>query len=562
MDTFTAPPFTAADHRVPYEIPEVPDSAWSAAPSRRRDRVSRLLLLCVLVIQAALSLRLRNTADTPEANALVVGRAEVAHLLHSTPISTDLVHRFPGAPWFYPTLAGFGESWDRVAGARLIGLLCALATTAVLYALSRRLFNERVALIAAAAYAVLQSTVVLGFYASPDALAVLLVTVAAWVVVRTGRRNPLWVLAASVPAGLAVAAEYAALVVLPSLALLAVLTAAKHRGWGASLLRGLLLLAPALGLLLPFGGTRQALTGLDGALTRGHGGAGALDTLWLAGRLGGLFVLIAVAGGVAYILRERMNEAPEAEYRHDSRLLRVLLVVLLCGTAGLVPVYQAAVGDQTALARHLALGLVFAAPLVGVGISRVTGAHFRNPQLGILLWVLTLALGVHQSAQQFQGWPDGSALLSTLDSRVDAKGQYLTQVDGLGAYYLDARTTPGQWVSAAVGLPTGQDATLAAVRSGSFQVVVLDSAVTGPTSSGLAAAVTGSHRYTLLKEIHYLGAGGHVYSYRVYVLTPPASKKPVHAHRPTRTAKPGATKTGTAKTGTTVKKTTKAPATH
>ncbi|SEK75163.1 ArnT family glycosyltransferase [Streptacidiphilus jiangxiensis] len=560
MDTFTAPPFTAADHRVPYEIPEVPGTAWSAAPSRRRNRVSRLVLLAVLLIQAALSLRLRNTADAPEASTLVVGRAEVAHLLHGTAVSTDLVHRFPGAPWFYPLLAGFGESWDRVAGARLIGLVCALATTAVLYALTRRLFNERVGLFTAAAYAVLQSTVVLGFYASPDALAVLLVTTAAWVVVRTGRRNPLWVLAASVPAGLAVTAEYAALIVVPSLAVLTVLTAAKHHGWGASLLRGLLLLAPALGLLLPFGGTRRALTGLDGALTR-HGGAAALDTLWLAGRLSGLFLLVALAGGVAYVARERMNEVPEAEYRHDSRLLRVLLVALLCGTALLVPLYQAAVGDGTALARHLALGLVFAAPLVGVGISRVTGAHFRNPQLGILLWVLTMALGVHQSSQQFQGWPDGSALLSTLDARVDGTGRYLTQVDGLGAYYLDRKTTPAQWVSAAVGLPTGQDATLAAVRSGSFQVVVLDSAVSGPASSGLAGALAASHKYTLLKEIHYLGAGGHVYTYRVYVLTPPAPKKaPVHTHRPKKTGT-GTARTGTTKTGAT-RKPTKAPATH
>ncbi|MFD0329585.1 glycosyltransferase family 39 protein [Streptacidiphilus monticola] len=67
-----------------------------------------------------------------------------------------------------------------------LGLM--LATTALLYSLIRRLFNERVALGAAAVYAVLQSTVVQGFSVSCEALGGLLLVCSGWIAVRAGRR--------------------------------------------------------------------------------------------------------------------------------------------------------------------------------------------------------------------------------------------------------------------------------------------------------------------------------------------------------------------------------------
>ncbi|MFD0329584.1 hypothetical protein ACFQZC_18805 [Streptacidiphilus monticola] len=60
------------------------------------------------------------------------------------------------------------------------------------------------------------------------------------------------------------------------------------------------------------------------------------------------------------------------------------------------------------LAEHTGLGLLFAAPLVGIALTRLVGAHFRYPQLGLLAWVLLLALGINQSTGRFASWPDAS----------------------------------------------------------------------------------------------------------------------------------------------------------
>ena len=50
-----------------YRVPLGPAAGWTAEPSRRRARVSRAILLGVLLAQAVLSLRLRNTAFEDEA---------------------------------------------------------------------------------------------------------------------------------------------------------------------------------------------------------------------------------------------------------------------------------------------------------------------------------------------------------------------------------------------------------------------------------------------------------------------------------------------------------------
>ena len=154
-----------------YRIPESPEVGWDMAASRRRTWVSRAVLLFVLAIQAVLSLRLSNTAFQDEALYLSAGHAEVAHLLHGTPLPMDYAAYFSGSPQLYPVLAAVVDERFGLAGARALSLLFMLGTTALLYALTRRMFNERAALAGAALFAVLQSTVVLGNYATYDAAA-------------------------------------------------------------------------------------------------------------------------------------------------------------------------------------------------------------------------------------------------------------------------------------------------------------------------------------------------------------------------------------------------------
>ncbi|NED92617.1 hypothetical protein G3I76_72760, partial [Streptomyces sp. SID11233] len=76
---------------------------------------------------------------------------------------------------------------------------------------------------------------------------------------------------------------------------------------------------------------------------------------------------------------------------------RALLGLLLTGTAFLAPAYQIHLQTEVSLFKHVGFGLLFAAPMAGLGMSRLIGPHFRNPQLGIMLFVLTLVLGMVQA---------------------------------------------------------------------------------------------------------------------------------------------------------------------
>jgi dolichyl-phosphate-mannose-protein mannosyltransferase len=500
-----APAFETA----PYEIPQTPESGWSAAPSRRRRWIGRILLLGVLAMQALLSLRLSSGASPEEAVNLVVGRQEYDHLVSGTAVTTDLVHRVPGSAVLYPVLAGAADHFHGLAAVRLLSLLFALITTALLYSLTRRMFNERVASCAAAAYAVLQSTVVVGYYASPDSLALMLIALAAWIVVYTDRALAPVVLAAAPAAALAAAVEHTSVLVLPTLLLLAVHTAWPYKGPAKGILRGVLLGA---GIAAPLVATGVSSAIKGGTLSRGQGTESALGILNTSAHWSGLFLLLAVGGAIAWVRRERMNESVDMDSIPGSPLRRAALGLTLCATAALVPLLQAQWHTSSGMFRHIAFGLLLAAPLTGLGITRMIGAHFRHPQLGILAWVVMLALGISQSSQRFESWPDTENLAQILRSHVNAKGTYLSEVEGVPEYYLGSLTTPRQWISL-------EDGSAGDVSKGRYGLIVLDTVESGAGTAQEKAVTqavrTGGH-YRLIAQLPYR-VNGKPRVYRVYV---------------------------------------------
>jgi hypothetical protein len=154
-------------------------------PSPRRIWVSRAVLVAILAVQAALSLRMRNTAFEDEALYLTAGHYELAHLLYGVPLPQDYASFFSGSPVLYPILGALADTAGGLAAARLVSLAAMLATTALLYSLTRRLFNERIGLCAAVVFSVTESAIFLGNFATYDAPALCLLAVAAWIVVRT-----------------------------------------------------------------------------------------------------------------------------------------------------------------------------------------------------------------------------------------------------------------------------------------------------------------------------------------------------------------------------------------
>ncbi|MEU8468422.1 glycosyltransferase family 39 protein [Streptomyces sp. NPDC029006] len=521
----TAEPAEAAEPE--YHVPQTPEVGWDMATSRRRAWVSRAVLLCVLVIQAVLSLRLANTAFQDEALYLAAGHAELAHLLHGTPLPVDYAAYFSGSPQLYPVLAAVVDGRLGLTGARLLSLAFMLGTTALLYSFTRRLFNERAALAGASLFAVVQSTVVMGYFATYDAPAVFLLALATWIVVRTDRAPVAAVLLAAPVAVLAVGVKYASGLYLPTIVVLALLTGWPHKG-GRAFLRMLLLALGIAGLLAAGLYTTDLLAGVRQTTTdRSHGTDSAVFLLQRSAQWGGLMFLTAVGGALSYVRRSRMNESPLAQrLGNPGRRWRALLGLVLCGTALLAPAYQMHLGTVVSLFKHVGFGLLFAAPMAGVGVTRLIGAHFRYPQLGIMLWTATLCLGISQADWRYGVWPDSSKMIKVVGPHVDRKGHYLASTPEVPVYYLRDRTSQRQWQGVFAMEYTdrkgtyhsGDAAYRSALRDGEFDLVVLDGLTNPRTDAVVAGAVKGNPHYRLLADLPFRNSSGTGH-YRIWTRT-------------------------------------------
>lgn len=492
-----------------YQLPTPQDAAWSV-DSRRASRISRLLLLGILAIQGGLSLRMHGRAFEDEALYIAAGHLELHHLLHGAPIPSDFNGFFSGYPLLYPVLAGAVDSFAGLTGVRLVSLAMMLGTTGLLFGMTRRMFNDRAALGAAALFSVVQSTIFLGYFATFDAAALFLLAVAAWTVVRTTGKHPATILLAVVPAVLAMAVKYAAGLFLPTLLVLAVLSGARFTRHQA-LARGLcfgLGTGTVLGVVAYFSG---AISGLSQTTTaRAHGTSSPLSLFELSGQWGGLVFLTAVGGAIAYVRRSRMGEMPWSPNDTPGRVRRILLGVTLCGSALLAPAYQSYLQTDTSLFKHVGFGLFFAAPMAGLGLSRLVGPHFRQPQLGIMLYVLVLVLGMVQAHHEFTP-PDSTRMAEEVQRLTVPNGHYLAEEYEIPAYYLRRTTSWDQWQSTFaidyVGKDHkhhyGNDGFSTAVKDGYFNVIVLTGNVTPDADAAVTEALQGSSAYRLVATLPF-----------------------------------------------------------
>ena len=487
-------------------------AAATPAPTRRRTWVSRGVLLAILGMQMALSLRMHNTAFEDEALYLYAGHMELGHYLYGYALQGSYPSYFSGAPVLYPVLGALADSLGGLAGARAVSLAAMLATTALLYALTRRLFNERVGLCAALIFSVTEPTLFLGHLATYDAPALLLLTLAAWIVVRSAASwLPVYLLAAPVLA-LAVASKYAALLFVPTVIALTVLAGWPHRGWKA-LIRPVML-AAVTGELLIWALHRVGKDYLHGieftTTSRFQGSTPVLALAWDCLKWGGLPFALAVAGAVAYARRPE-NEAGEHIAPPGGRWRRSLLGLVLTGTALLAPVQQMRLHTETSLYKHIGFGLLFAAPLAGVGLARIVGDHFRRAQLGIAIWGAALVLGMVQANDLFHAWPDSTLFVQDFSRYLRPGARYLVEVDEVPIYYLrlNPAAQPYQFSSTYVlgyttpqgRYLTGTAAYLAAIKSGYFRVISYNGQVTPALDATLARTLRADPRYRLAAAI-------------------------------------------------------------
>jgi hypothetical protein len=493
-----------------------PEAEPKAEPRRartsRHTRVSRALLLCILCLQAILSLRLQRSAFEDEALYLYSGHMELEHLLHGSALQGTYASYFSGAPVLYPVAAAAVNDVGGLAAVRALSLLEMLATTTFLYALTRRLFNERVALCAAALFSVTAAAIFLGDFATYDATCLFLLATAAWIMVRTALfRWPVFLLAAPI-AALAVGVKYAGLLFVPTVAVLPALAGWPGRGWRV-LLYPLAFAAAVGGLLyeaLRAGGPTYQAAISQTTTNRAQGVVPATTFVREFAEWGGVIFVLAVIGTVAYIWRAR-TEPGEHIGTAGGRFWRAALGVTLTGTALLAPVYQAHLHTDISFQKHIGFGLFFAAPIAGLGLSRILGDHLRRPHIGVAAWSLALILGLTWSGRYFQVWPDSGQFVQTFSNYLKPHARYLVEAPEVPIYYLENNpdAQPRQFYSTYYlsytnkkGVTqTGPAGYTSALKDGYFHTVVYYFQVTPPMDGVLAHTLATSHIYYLAAEI-------------------------------------------------------------
>jgi hypothetical protein len=479
--------------------------------SSRRVWLSRGVLVLIMVLQALLTLRMSNTAFEDEGLYLYVGHLEIRHLLHGAALQGDYPSYFSGAPVLYPVLGALADSIGGLAAARALSLLEMLAVTGLIYAMSRRLFNERVALCAAVVFAVTEPALFLGHLATYDATALFLLTLASWLVVRfAGSARPLYLLAAPVLV-LAVATKYATLLFVPSVIGLAGLAAPR-------LGRKAVITCAALGaatVALLIGAAYLAgpdyLTGFKfTTLDRFEGTTSTGSLLWDVAQWVGIPFLLAVVGTVGYAMRPFI-EPGERLAPSGGRLRRALLGGLMAGSALLAPIEQIRIHTETSLFKHVGFGLMLAAPIAGVGLARVIGDHFRRAQIGIAVWGASLAIGMTCANNLFDAWPNSSVFVADLSRYVRPDHQYLVEVDEVPIYYL--RDNPGAqprqftdtfyigYTTRQGQFLTGDAGYVAAIKAGYFNVVAFNDQTTPGVDAVIARTLATDPDYSLAAVI-------------------------------------------------------------
>lgn len=465
-------------------------------------------LLIVLSVQAALSLRLvwSTSAYIDEALYINTGRFELAHLLHGAPVPSFQTY-FSGAPVVYPPLAAIANSVGGLPGARLLSLAFMLSATVLLYGTATRLFGRQAALFAAALFIMVGPTQDLGAFATYDAMAIFLLALASWLVVRpSGQASELLLMAAGLALGLADAAKYASALWNPVVIGIAVLTASGSL-WRGSL-RGLRLVAytgtPLMVALFGFGGHPYVQGVMDTTLAPAKdlvdASYSAQTVLWTAATYIGVLAALA---GIGAVITWRSSV--------KTRLLFLTLTIAVL----VAPLDEARLHLLTALYKHVVFGAWFGAIAAGYTVNCAVriGGH-KGWRVGAAVAGFLLLVGFPQATDMFGYWPNATPMLAAMDRIMTPGSRILTSEYDPLAYSISERhldVSPDRIFTHSIATGHISDP-IPLIRSHYFTIIELDLYANAPDSEGnnlTLAAIRETPGYVLMTRLPWTDSFTH-----------------------------------------------------
>jgi len=529
-------------------------------------------LAVVLAVQAVLSLRLvwSATAFIDEGLYLSVGHLELGHFLHHATMP-NVASFMSGSPVVYPPLAALADDVGGLAGARLLSLAFMLIATVMLHGVTRRLLASRpAAFFAAALFGWLGTAQFLGAFATYDAMALMLLTLATWLGVRAietdyALRYTL-LCAAGLCLAVADAAKYAAALFNPVVLAVVALAVWRADGRKAGLdALGAMVLAAILPLTVGYdlAGASYGQGISTTTLSRVNGTASVRAVLDLSAHATGLIAVLAVLGAILITARR-------------PGWTTVALAWTLAAAEFLAPAEQARIHTLTSLFKHVGYGAWFACMVGGYLLAELPALLARVGRLarpgrsragrggagragagprprwallvgaaaGTAVILAAGAFGVTVANAQHDTWPDSRPMIADLTRLVRPDGIYLVEDPNVVTYYLRTKV-PFENVDDTYvffypdpqthRMLTGAPAYAAAIQRGYFAGIVLAFGDTFATDQLVVADINRYHTYRLADVVPYRDSYGPS-QYKIWIRVtprPPVAhpRRPGHRHR-------------------------------
>jgi 4-amino-4-deoxy-L-arabinose transferase-like glycosyltransferase len=393
-----------------------------------------LALICSGQIALALRSGLNKNAFEDEGLYLATGHRMIAFLLHGTSVTQHPGAFFSGAPGLYPVLGATADSMGGLAAARDVSLGFAVIATIATYGIGSRLFGKLAGLIGAASFMLCGSVIYLSHFATYDAMTMALVALAAWLAVYSSQRDGfLWGPVVGVLLTLAFLTKYAGAAYIPVVIALAAVVGWPLYGWkivrraAFALVATAILAFAAIELwgrdLIP--GIVSTTSNRDVLIRETPGHLLGQIAVWV-----GPWLALAVSGALFRV-------------RRQWALVGVLLVGAIIG-----PADQVRIGESISLAKHVAFGMVFAAPLIGDLFARgLRRTPARVAPVMLAVFGLLATSGLHYSHQFLTSWVDDRALRPVLahDLAAQPGTHILGERNTPQMYELRTVTTANQW---------------------------------------------------------------------------------------------------------------------
>ena len=416
---------------------------------------------------------------------------------------------FSGAPTVYPPLGALADTYGGLAGARLLSLLFMLGATCLLYATAVTLFDRATAVAAAATFVLLAPSQLLSAFATYDPMALFLLALSSWLVVRArGWASEPLLLAALVMA-LGDATKYAAGLWNPVVLALAGITI-QSGGPLRALLRvsrlAVYMVLPLVAALMRLGGSSYVHGIMFTTLDRQAGGATSSPVMVLGDSLAWIWPVLAFAlVGVGVSFTESIR----------TRLLCITFTVGML----LAPIHQAQIHTIVSLPKHVDFGAWFGAIAAGYILARAARLCQAKGWRVVAAAASVIAfIGVVQANVLFSGgWPNMSIALTDMSKLLPATPcPCLVTANNVVEYYFMGRFSPNEYGKLAGPFffsytdprskqtTTGLAAYDQAIHNHYFSIVEIDPAENPSLFKSSAAVLYATPGYHLIDRIAIL----------------------------------------------------------